>query len=368
MKFLPLLFLFLCISFRVSAQHWELIWSDEFDYEGLPNPQKWSFDVEGNSWDWGNNELQNYTPAEKRNAWVENGYLVIEARKEDWVYPGDGQNRNYTSARLRTYKKGDWLYGKVEVKAQIPGGRGTWPAIWMLPTDNSYGTWPRSGELDIMEHVGFDPQRVHFTVHTERYNHMNGNQKGANRILNNPITDFFVYSMEWFPSQANFFANGEKIFTFSNEGSGWQAWPFDKRFHLLLNIAIGGSWGGQQGVDNNIFPVRMLVDYVRVYRQSNTILTTMKTKHPSFKIGQNPVTKLPLLTYSFNRETSFSINLYSSAGVLISSRNIVRQDIGSTSILSPAQKNLVSGVYFITLRFNNATPMLKNYSQRFVIF
>jgi len=233
------------------------LWQDEFDYEGVPNSAKWSYDVGGNGW--GNNELQNYTRSSK-NARVEDDKLIIEALKESV-----GAN-NYSSARLITKKKGDWTYGKFEIKAKLPQGRGTWPAIWMLASIQTYGTafWPDNGEIDIMEHVGFDPNRVHGNIHTKAYNHSINTNKGNNLVVPTAQDEFHVYSTEWTPANIKVFIDGKAYFSFANEGN-WQAWPFDKPFYLLLNIAVGGNWGGQKGIDDTIFPQRMEVDYVRVY-------------------------------------------------------------------------------------------------------
>jgi beta-glucanase (GH16 family) len=256
----------LCCSFLYGKQDWKLVWNDEFDYSGTPDNSKWSFDTEGNNWDWGNNEAQNYTPAENKNAWVEDGNLIIEARKESYRWYGDGQTKEYTSARLITKGKGDWLYGKVEVKALLPTGKGMWPAIWLLSTDDTYGGWPNSGELDIMENVGFDPNKIHCNIHTEAYNHKNGTNKGNTVSTSDPSKNWHVYSMEWDAEKVIFFLDGEQVFRFDNEHKSYKEWPYDKRFHLLLNIAVGGSWGGEQGIDDGIFPQRMLVDYVRIYQ------------------------------------------------------------------------------------------------------
>lgn len=236
----------------------ELLWSDEFETDGLPDPNKWSYDVGGHGW--GNNELEYYTKDRLENARVEDGKLIIEARQE--AYEGS----NYTSARLVTKNQGDWQYGRVEVKAKLPQGRGTWPAIWMLPTKNTYGGWPRSGEIDIMEHVGFDPGKVHGTVHTEAYNHTKGTQKGGNRMVPDAMDAFHVYAIEWSAEKIDFFIDDALYFTFNNEGGDYQGWPFDQPFHLILNIAVGGNWGGQQGVDETIWPQRMEVEYVRIFK------------------------------------------------------------------------------------------------------
>ncbi len=251
---------FTCLTLLMpllSSASYTLQWSDEFDYTGLPDPARWGYDVGGGGW--GNNELQYYTENRQENARVEDGRLVIEAVKE--AYGG----RDYTSARLVSRDKGDWLYGRFEIRAKLPAGRGTWPAIWMLSTDWVYGGWPRSGEIDIMEHVGYDMQRIHGTIHTDDFNHTRGTQIGNSILASNVDTEFHVYAMEWRPHRIDIFMDGLRYFTVTDNGTGVGAWPFDQRFHLLMNIAVGGDWGGAQGVDDSIFPQRMEVDYVRVY-------------------------------------------------------------------------------------------------------
>ena len=246
-----------------SGGRWRLVWSDEFNYTGLPDPQKWDYDVGGHGW--GNQELQFYTARRKENARVENGRLVIEARQERW------QGSDYTSARLVSRGKADWTYGRFEVRAKLPSGRGTWPAVWMLPTGQSYGGWPNSGEIDIMEHVGFEPDVVHASVHTSAYNHKINTQKTAPLNVANARTQFNVYAVEWTPEEIRGFVNDRHYFTFRNErltnaSADYRQWPFDKPFHLLLNLAVGGTWGGQKGVDPAIWPQRLEIDYVRVYQ------------------------------------------------------------------------------------------------------
>jgi len=232
-------------------------WSDDFDYSGAPNTAKWGYDIGGDGW--GNNELQYYTNS-INNASVGNGVLTITARKENM------NGKEYTSARLISKGKGDFLYGRFEVKAKLPTGKGTWPAIWMLPTDWAYGGWPKSGEIDIMEHVGYDQDKVHVTVHTEAYNHSIGTQNGKQKVVTGASTDFHVYRIDWTPYSIRGFIDGEKMYEFLNEGKGSAVWPFDKKFHLLLNVAFGGNWGGAQGVDPSVLPQKMDVDYVRVYK------------------------------------------------------------------------------------------------------
>lgn len=254
-----LAFLYLSCSILIQGQNknWTLIWSDEFNYSGLPDSTKWNYDVGGHGW--GNNELQFYTRNRMENARVENGQLIIEARKEKW------EKNVYTSARLVTRGKGDWQYGKIEVRARIPNGLGTWPAIWMLASTPQL-KWPDDGEIDVMEHVGYDQGKVHGSVHCKKYYHSIGTQRTAFTQVPDCSEQFHVYSVEWSKEKVEVAVDGKIYFSFANEHTGYEAWPFDNKMHLLLNIAVGGNWGGQKGVDENIWPRRMEVDYVRVFR------------------------------------------------------------------------------------------------------
>ena len=249
---------------KVQPKEWvidysEPVWHDEFDEAGKPDISKWSYDMGGHGW--GNQELQYYTDA-LQNAINEYGYLNINALKQK-----KGTN-NYTSARLVSKNKGDFTYGRVEVKAKLPKGVGTWPAIWMLASQMTYGQtfWPDNGEIDIMEHVGFDQNVVHGNVHTKAFNHTIGTNKGNHITVPEASDKFNIYAVNWFPDRIEFEINGQKYFEFKKDKSyKWEQWPFDKKFHIILNIAVGGGWGGQKGVDDNIFPQTMQVDYVRVY-------------------------------------------------------------------------------------------------------
>ncbi len=253
---------FIAVAF-LAQQKWSfaqetcnyLVWSDEFDIPGAPNPEKWGYDTGGGGW--GNNELQTYTDS-RSNSVVKDGKLVIKALKN---------NGAWTSARLITKGKGDWLYGRIEVKAKLPEGTGTWPAIWMLPTDWVYGGWPKSGEIDIMEHVGYDFGKVHGTIHTEAYNHSIGTQLGDVVEVNRVATAFHVYAIDWTENEIIWYVDGDEYFRFENPHKTYREWPFDKRFHLLLNIAIGGNWGGAQGVDPNLKEATMEIDYVKVFKK-----------------------------------------------------------------------------------------------------
>ncbi len=230
-------------------------WEDNFD-GSVVNGAKWSFETGGNGW--GNNELQYYTQG--TNATVSNGVMNIVAKKEAFL------GSQYTSTRMITKGKGDWLYGRFEVKAKIPKGRGTWPAIWMLPSDNSYGGWPASGEIDIMEHVGYDVNKIHSSVHTSAYNHTRGTQKTASKFIADATDSFHVYRIDWTPLAVRSYIDNVLYFEFKNENTGFAAWPFNKNFFFILNVAVGGNWGGAQGVDDAAFPNSMTVDYVRVYK------------------------------------------------------------------------------------------------------
>jgi beta-glucanase (GH16 family) len=246
-----------------DSNKYVLVWSDEFDTEGAPNEENWSFDI-GNGCpdlcDWGNNELQYYMAGSLENARVENGVLIIEAHKQEIM------DKPFSSARLKSIPKGKWLYGKIEVKAKLPRGNGVWPAIWMLPVEGEYGAWPQSGEIDIMEHVGFNKDSVFGTVHTTNFNHKIGTQKGAAIYANNLSDVFHVYAVEWTQDKIDFFFNGLKYFTFNKISDHAADWPFDQPFYLILNLAVGGDWGGRHGVDFSIWPQRFEIDYVRVYQ------------------------------------------------------------------------------------------------------
>lgn len=239
-----------------------LVWSDEFDGSGAPDTLKWDYDLgDGcpNVCGWGNNELEYYTK-DSRNVRVENGNLVIVALKDSSAKP-------YTSTRIVSRHKGDWLYGRVEIKAKLPRGKGTWPAIWMLPTDWKYGGWPASGEIDIMEHVGFDPGVIHGTLHSETYNFTKGTQKEGKVTIADCMDQFHVYAIDWQDSKIDFYVDDKLYHSVPrNPAEDYKGWPFDQRFHLIMNIAVGGNWGGQQGLDDTIWPQKMEVDYVRVYQ------------------------------------------------------------------------------------------------------
>jgi len=267
--------LLLCsCSASTRAADWKLVWSDEFDRDGLPDPAKWDYETGFVR----NNESQYYVRSRKENSRVENGTLIIEARREAMDNPGynasgDARARRaaqvaaYTSASLHTRGIAAWTYGRIEVKAKLPKGRGAWPAIWMLGTDRQAG-WPACGEIDIMEFVGYEPGVIHANVHTKKYNHAIKTGRGDKITITDASDAFHLYAVEWYPDRLDFFVDDRKYFTCSNDGSGPDAWPFDKSQYLILNLAIGGAWGGQKGIDDTSFPQRYVIDYVRVYQDA----------------------------------------------------------------------------------------------------
>lgn len=250
-------FLFcLLMAGTLAGQDWYLVWSEEFNYSGLPDSTVWDYEVGYIR----NHEKQYYTEKRSRNARVDNGVLIIEAHKE--AYEGF----DYTSASINTWGKKHFKYGRIEVRAKLPTGRGTWPAIWMLGTNRRQVGWPACGEIDIMENVGFDPDVIHGNIHTRAYNHVIKTNKGNRITVTAPYDQFHIYAMEWTPEKIDIFVDETKYFTFENEGGGPDIWPFDQEFYLLLNLAIGGGWGGQKGIDDSIFPQKYYIDYVRYYQ------------------------------------------------------------------------------------------------------
>ena len=238
----------------------KLVYFDDFNEDGLPNPENWKYDVGNHGW--GNIEEQYYTENRLDNAKIQEGKLIITARKEEY------KGSEYTSTRL--VSKESWLYGRFEINAKLPSGRGTWPAIWMLPVDWAYGGWPESGEIDIMEHVGYDHGVIHASTHSKKYYWIINTQKTATINVDNVDTEFHTYAMEWTPNKIEVFVDDISYFvsTFDSEKDaedGFKAWPFDKPFNLILNIAVGGEWGGVEGIDESIFPQTMEIDWIKVY-------------------------------------------------------------------------------------------------------
>lgn len=254
----------------LAPEGYRLLWSDEFEIPGLPDPAKWTYDTHANRTGWYNNELQYYAAGRPENARVENGNLVIEARRETLAGVPDHGGQRFTSARLISRadrdpgQEGGWTYGLFEARIKLPCARGTWPAFWMLPDDAA--AWPNGGEIDILEHVGHRPGVVHGTIHTGAFNHVRQTERQGSVTLPDACTAFHVYQALWTPDRIVFSIDNQPYFTFANDGSGDRThWPFDSPFHLILNIAVGGDWGGQEGIDETAFPQAMQVDWVRVW-------------------------------------------------------------------------------------------------------
>lgn len=251
-----------CSAFAAAPAGWHLVWSDEFERAGAPDPTKWVFDVGGHGW--GNKELQFYTANRPENARIENGHLVIEARREPW------ERNAYTSARLITKGRADWLYGRFEIRARLPAGRGTWPAIWMLPTvwNLGDGEWPDNGEMDIMEHVGHDPGTVHSSLHSRERQWRKNTQRTGTVKIPDADTAFHTYALEWDEHEVRVLVDDQPLLVARDDARGWESWPFHRPFYLILNLAVGGDWGAVKGIDDSCFPQRMEVDYVRVYQRA----------------------------------------------------------------------------------------------------
>lgn len=248
---------------------WELVWSDEFESDSL-DVKKWEYEVD--AWGGGNQELQFYTRRAK-NCRVEDGKLVIQAHEEKFTGMDEREKkektRSYTSARIRTKGKGDWKYGRFEIRARLPAGRGLLPAVWMLPTDEVYGSWASSGEIDIVEMPGHESKIAHGTLHYgDKWPH--NQHAGGQYVLEKGsfTNEFHVFALEWLEGEIRWYVDGKLYQTkkqWNTKGKSFPA-PFDQRFHLLINLAVGGNWPGPPDQQTQ-FPATMLVDFVRVYRK-----------------------------------------------------------------------------------------------------
>ena len=255
-----------------KREKWKLVWKEEFNYSGLPNAKKWSYEVGHIR----NNEKQYYTNARKENAWVSNGVLAITGKKEsfpnEFFKKGSGDwktqdsTAQYTSASINTLGKVGWKYGRIEIKAKLPHGRGIWPAIWMMGTNRLEVGWPKCGEIDIMEFVGNQPKDIYGTMHFPDPN-AEGNKSNGNKITSENLkNDFHLYAIEWNEKTIDVYFDNNKYHSFSIDSAGvGEDIPFRKPFYLLLNLAMGANWPGP--IDDSILPQQFLVDYVRVYEK-----------------------------------------------------------------------------------------------------
>ncbi len=239
---------------------YQLVWQDEFDKKGLPDPANWSYDTEANATGWYNHEKQYYAVANPKYSRVANGRLIITARKAALVNEPDYGGQHYTSARLISIGKAEWTYGFFEIRAKLPCGRGTWPAIWMLGSANV--AYPLNGEIDIMEQVGSNPTEIDGTIHTKSSEGTFGN--GSSTTVDTACTRFHNYQLTWTSKDLTIGVDGTPYYVYHNNGKGVAQWPFDKPQYLLLNLAMGGDAGG--AIDDAALPRRMEVDYVRVFQ------------------------------------------------------------------------------------------------------
>ncbi|MCE5276438.1 MAG: glycoside hydrolase family 16 protein [Planctomycetaceae bacterium] len=242
---------------------WELVWADEFGDEGLPDPKKWTYETGFVR----NQEKQYYTRARKENVRVEGGVLIIEGRNER--FQKDGKTADYTSASITTQGKVSWTYGRIEVRAKLPQGKGVWPAIWTLGTNIRKIGWPRCGEIDIMEFVGHTPDKVHGTVH---WANTDGKHASLGHSLKaaEPWKDFHIYAIEWTADTIDFYFDGTKYFTYKVPQADLPTGnAFRQDHYLILNLALGGTWGGK--IDDSILPQKYEIDYVRVYQRHSRV-------------------------------------------------------------------------------------------------
>jgi len=264
------------IAASPTANGYNLVWSDEFNYKGRPDSTKWAFETGLKR----NREKQLYVK-DLKNVSVEKSILSLRAYKEKLSNPAfvskDAKSwkkkceyADYSSASLTTKNLAEWTYGWIEIRAKLPEGRGLWPAFWMLGQNYAEVKWPECGEIDIMEHVGFQPDSIFGTIHTKAYNHMKGTQKGKKAYIEMPYDSFHLFAIEWTPEKMDFLLDNKVYNHIENEHKTTHEWPFDQDFHLKLNIAVGGMLGGRKGIDDSAFPAEMLIDYVRVFQKQKT--------------------------------------------------------------------------------------------------
>lgn len=237
-----------------------MIFHDEFDVDGMLNPEFWGYEegyVRGG-------EMQYYTVGRSENAYVKDGLLHIVTLNDNWT-DENGETHAVTSASVMTKDKVKFTYGRVDIRAKLPICLGSWPALWLMPNDDVYGYWPNSGEIDIMEHVGFNPYNIYFTAHCAEQNGSDNKYHGSTS-LPTCTTEFHVYSLEWSENRLDWYIDGKRKWTVVKNSNTWRGWPYNKDFYLIMNTAFGGSWGGQKGVDLEALPITFEIDYVRVFQ------------------------------------------------------------------------------------------------------
>ena len=375
-KFSKCVFLLTVILSTISfAQTWNMVWDDEFNGTEI-DLSKWEHEVNGQGG--GNNELQYYT-ARDTNSFIQDGKLVIRALKE--TYTGPDGTRQYTSARLRTLHMGDWKYGRFRIKAKLPYGQGLWPAIWMLPSDWVYGGWPSSGEIDIMELLGQNNTKVYGTLHYGGTwpNHV---QSGSYYVLpsGNFSDDFHVFEFTWLPT-----ANGDSVemkwyvddVLYLTQTEWWSSGgaypaPFDKKFHMLLNVAVGGNWPGNPD-GTTTFPQTMEIDYVRIYElgptgvNDNSGKSQIPEKYELKQNYPNPFNPDTKITYGVPTQSNVKINIYNILGQVVKEYAFNSVSAGAHSVNFNAS-GLSSGVYVYEIQANSTDNYSKYYSSKKMIY
>ncbi len=332
------------------AQEWELVWSDEFDGDEL-DESKWSYQYGTGASEgltgWGNNELQYYTDREE-NVYVKDGKLHIVAREESY------NNRSYTSGRIRTINKGDWTYGRFEIRAKLPEGQGLWPAIWMMPTESVYGGWAASGEIDIMEYLGHEPDVVHGTLHYGG-GWPNNRHSGASFKLNEGkfSDDFHTFTLQWMEGEMRWYVDDvyyQNQNSWYSNGNPFPA-PFDQDFHMILNVAVGGNWPGRPDA-STVFPQEMVVDYVRVYQRAGGTSTEPEEAGQSFLLEQNypnPFGPVTNIRFEIPHTSEVSLTVYDVMGREVA--NLADGFYGpGTHVVQFDGANLASGFYTYRLQ------------------
>ena len=257
-----------------------VLWSDEFNGSRL-DASKWQYDTSRNKEGWYNKELQYYAANRLENLRVGGGNLTIELRKDPQEirkFPDWGKQK-YSSAKIVTQGKAAFQYGFFEARAKLPCTRGSWPAFWMMPIGNEQ--WPQGGEIDILEHIGAQPGVVHANLHTGKYNHTKQNGRGAQKPLPTSCSDFHRYQLSWTEDEILIGVDDRAYMRVRNSEPGDRgAWPFDKPFYLILNLAMGGDWAGSKGIDDASLPQKFEVDYVRVWEMPEADASAPATEAP----------------------------------------------------------------------------------------
>lgn len=336
------------MSAPANAQEWELVWSDEFEGDEL-NLDNWSYQTGrganyGLQPGWGNNELQWYTDSED-NIFVQDGKLHIRALED--------ADRDYTSARIRSFEKAEWTYGRFEARAKLPAGQGLWPAIWMLPTDEVYGGWPESGEIDILEAKGHQETTVYGSVHYGAPWPNNQFRTGTYELEDSNLTEeFHVFAIEWEPGIIRFYVDDTLYYLVTPANLNPFNWPFDQDFHWLLNVAVGGNFSGNPD-ETTEFPQEMIVDYVRVYEDATLTSAGDEDLHlpDEYALDQNypnPFNPTTKIDFSIPQNQHVTLEVYNVMGQRVAT--LVDQDMqAGTHTASFDARGLASGVYMYRL-------------------